>query len=240
MKQACLIAAALALIPLNAGATTLVNGGFETGDFTGWSILNDPTRDVTHQDNTPTFPSTIFNPVEGDYFATVTAKYGQVETPEGIFQELDFDGVATLSGAAALFANYLDGYHVQGIVRLVDAAGQAFDLFNRDTFGLGNYGDTGWITFSFQPTAGHYLLEAFTLDHTGDAQQSATLLLDAFSIAGGLEPDPDPNPDPDPGPGTDPGPTTPVPEPGVWAILITGFGLSGLALRRKRSVRAAT
>jgi hypothetical protein len=215
MKQACLFAAALAFMPISAGATALVNGGFETGDFSGWSWLGSPYSSVVpHLDHfNPSGPSSGYDPVEGAYFAAVTAQMYQTETPEGVFQEIDFDGLTRLSGAAALLSNYIEGYDVQGIVRLVDQQGHAFDLFNNTTLGLGDWGETGWITFSVRPKAGHYRLEAFTLDHTLDAQQSADLLLDGFR-------------------------TDPVPEPGVWAVMILGFGAAGVMLRRRRPVAA--
>lgn len=36
-----------------------------------------------------------------------------------------------------------------------------------------------------------------------------------------------------------PPPTTPIPEPGAWALMITGFGLLGWALRRRRVAAVA-
>ena len=74
--------AALATIgaPLLAQATPLVNGGFETGDFAGWTGIGD----------------TSFNGVQcpgagpGVFEGRCSAYFGPVEAPGGITQTVDF------------------------------------------------------------------------------------------------------------------------------------------------------
>ncbi len=215
MKPVWMIAAALTAAPMATAAGTIVNGGFETGDFTDWSLIGEPDAFVLPQfvHHRPS-GDTTYMPVEGDHLADISARMFQTETPEGIFQELDLNGAQKLSGSAALLANFLDGYNVEGFVRLVDSQNHAFSLFHAQTNGLGDFGETPWINFSAIPAAGHYRLEALTLDHTLDAQQSANLLVDAFSV-------------------------TSVPEPATWTVLLAGFALAGASLRavRRRAVR---
>lgn len=61
--------AATGLVSLGtAHATLVVNGGFETGDFTGWSLDN-PDNTLTYADNGS---SLLFQPHSGNYYALFT------------------------------------------------------------------------------------------------------------------------------------------------------------------------
>lgn len=211
MKWVWIVAAALSAAPMAVNAATVVNGGFETGDFTGWTPIGAPDQFVVSSYTHPHTGSGTYFPVEGAKFALVGAYMFQSLTPEGISQDLDFNGSERLNGSAALLSFAVDrlAFNVEGFVRLTDSVGNSVNLFHQTTVGLGDFGGTPWIGFSVTPAAGHYRLEAFTFDHTSDAQQSALLLLDAFRI-------------------------TPVPEPRTWALLVGGFALTGVALRLRR------
>ena len=104
MKWVWIVAAALSAAPMAVNAATVVNGGFETGDFTGWTPIGAPDQFVVSSYTHPHTGSGTYFPVEGAKFALVGAYMFQSLTPEGISQDLDFNGSERLNGSAALLS----------------------------------------------------------------------------------------------------------------------------------------
>ena len=67
--------------PASALTDLMVNGGFETGDLTGWTTGGDTsTVSVVTSDTIPSPTGTVINPFAGNYFAkrsTIVAAAGQ-------------------------------------------------------------------------------------------------------------------------------------------------------------------
>jgi hypothetical protein len=74
------IASLVLLVPGAAGAATVVNGGFESGDLTGWSQSNNPSEDAGRWfaytgTESPLNPGTVQAPPEGS-FAAISDQLG--------------------------------------------------------------------------------------------------------------------------------------------------------------------
>ena len=89
--------------------------------------------------------------------------------------------------------------------------------FSGSCFSVG-CGYTGWIKMTYTPAAGTYQLR-FGVVNWADTIYDSGLAFRGLTI------------------GTDP--IVPIPEPGTWAMLIAGFGLLGLTLRRRRLAAVA-
>jgi hypothetical protein len=87
-------------------------------------------------------------------------------------------------------------------------------LFTASTFTVGDFGSSGWQAWSFTaPTAGSYTLQ-LGVRNTSDNVNTPSAMLDGVS-------------------------TAVVPEPQTWALMIIGFGLVGVASRRRTVAHAA-
>jgi len=89
-----------------AGADPLVNGGFETGDFTGWTLTNGyaPSVEPFHQGY-----SLPYYPMEGTYFAVLKLTLMQID---GLSQYVDLQAGDTLTGWVAADAAHTSFYRV--------------------------------------------------------------------------------------------------------------------------------
>lgn len=191
-------ATALALIASHAGATQyVVNGGFETGDTTGWTEAGNWSDPYNH------INSGSYGPVYD----------GAYDFGDGAY---NYDGVGGLSQVLATTAGQdyeislwwavtesnTDGNQLYQVLwnndvvgQIVDAPATGFTHLTFDVVGAGN--DT--LTFQGYSTAGYN----FTDD------------VSVTNIQGG------------------------VPEPATWSLMISGFGLAGAALRRRRRLLVA-
>lgn len=210
-------AAALALPVLGsaAHAATFQNGSFED-IVEGWTA--DPTWVQTppsfvHRDEAGAAVHEYL-PVDGFLLGVLTP--GDPPNPFIISQTFStvgglFSGWAAFSAGAAALGND------SAFVRLTGSGG-VVELFGADIATVGNFGHTPWTQFSTVLTAGDYLFEAGVIDvSTGiDFFDPSFLVLDGITLAE-------------------------VPEPGTWALMLTGFFGLGAMLRRRRvqSVRTA-
>jgi hypothetical protein len=207
------LAAAVLALPASAlsgpaYAATFQNGSFE-GIVEGWTA--DPTWVQTppsfvHRDATGAAVHEYL-PVDGFLLGVLTP--GDPPNPFIISQTFStvgglFSGWAAFSAGAAALGNDA------AFVRLTGPDGVR-ELFGADIATVGDFGHTPWIQFSTVLTAGDYLFEAGVIDvSTGiDFFDPSFLILDGITMAE-------------------------VPEPGTWALMLTGFFGLGALLRRRR------
>lgn len=211
MKYAFLACAASLALALSAAPATaaLLNGSFESGDLSSWTLTG-PGSVVT---TSTASDGTVYSAVEGSYFAQLNGSSANVYTT--LNQAFSLASAGTISG----FANYLAfdyaPYADDAFVSIIDNLSSTV-IFYADVHSVGNYGDTGWTAFNASLNAGSYTLSA-GVRNTGDGSNSPRLLLDNVSLDS---------------------PTTAVPEPTTWALMIAGFGGAGAMLRRRRTTAA--
>lgn len=188
-----LIALAAAVIVASPAAATVnlvVNGGFETGDFTGWTRSN--TQNATAINSN--------SPFEGSFDARLrtTTSGGNA-------------GYRTLSQFITTNVGY--SYQLSYALRNQGNPNPVDDFEVTAGNSFFDHGDTprfGYTVFTqdFVATSASTLIE-FRYLHPTDGN----FQLDAVSVVA-------------------------VPEPGTWAMLVTGFALVGATMRRRKAVAA--
>ena len=185
---------ALAVLAASTGALGFVapaqavelvqNGGFETGNFSGW----------TQAGNTSFTGVSTSNAHSGTY----AAFFGQVGSTGSISQLLN-----TAAGQS---------YDISFWLMNGSAGKNSFDVsFDGQPAGVSfnNFGSLSYTKFTFSGVAsGNGSLLTFDF-----RQDPSFWYLDDVSVQGVAGP---------------------VPEPATWAMLVGGFGLVGVALRRRR------
>lgn len=185
---------ALAFAASPAVAVELIaNGGFETGDFTGWTRFGGLGQtDVNAAD--------AFSGAFGARFSP--------NSPGGITQLF-----ATAPGTS-----YVIGFDLRHLANLREPLNGVTISFGTDTLlAIDNAATVDWTSYSFLRVAADAATELrFTFRDNRDAPPNRYSLDNASVIA------------------------LAVPEPAVWALLIAGFGLVGLAARRRAPGKIAT
>lgn len=170
----------LLLAPMpTAAAASLNNAGFETGNFSGWSVVVPPgafAGVVTSYTGTETgFLTTPFN---GRFFAVLKTNGPGSQTR--VFQSVGLAAGETLTGAAFFKAEDYCPYddNAQVLVRRSSGALVAV-VFSSSVCSVGNYGYTGWRTWSISaPAADTYTVEA-RIANNGDGSLDSFMGIDS-------------------------------------------------------------
>jgi hypothetical protein len=176
--SALVIAAGFAVEPATAD-NLLINGGFETGDFTGWVDLNGlDNSDVICPD--PTDPSST-PPVEGQCYG----EFGPVghmgtlaqgfNTQPGQSYEVSF-ALASDGGQSNAFVADFGGVTLLSATNLPSSAG-----FVPHTFFVTASDTQTTLSFDFRDDPGHLLLDAVSVSAV---PEPATLGLLAIGLVG--------------------------------------------------------
>ena len=160
MKRMVLLCVAVLLFAFPPSASsTLINGGFEAGDFTGWS-QNVPTGGEAGVATGHSGSSgTIYLPVEGQYFALL--KTDGPDNYTTISQSIDLLAGDVLTGWAAFDYSDYSPYNDNAYVHIVDDTGTVvatpWDEYGTDHE---SYWDGPWTFWNFTPPqAGNYQIE---------------------------------------------------------------------------------
>lgn len=216
MKPATLLIVITAFFFATNVQAGLLNGGFETGDFTNWTTNNGLSKVVSSKivstAGTPSGPTafTTMTPTEGKFFALLPAgnkattifsdafdvKVGDKISFDWFFSAEDFkpwNDFASYS-LELLVANTIISADILGMVSTV-----------------GDYGLAGWNNFSYtSPLAGDMSLK-FSSVNTKDNKLNSLLGIDNVSVG-----------------------ATAVPEPS--ALVILGLGFLAFGISRKKSM----
>jgi len=178
MKKTIAVAFVLGCTMVSTGYATFINPGFETGDFSGWTLSNAGLGNVvtSHQGDA----GSLYLPVEGSYFARLYAGAGA-----GVYtmlsQPILLNSGDILSGWAAF--DYRD-YHPwddAAYVKVYDGLGSvvATPWYEHGT-AHSNYWDGPWTKWSWTaPRNGTYKLE-YGVANFGDNSASSAALFDTI------------------------------------------------------------
>lgn len=208
-----IVVSAVILSSSAASAAIITNGGFESGDFSGWTVNTGaptPYNQVVIGYNQPTgYPTGAFGepippaPGGGNYGAyfvsdTSTQSISQsISLLAGTSYYVSFDIYSPKNGQNNPFDALLQS----------STDGNLSPVFTAKTLG------TGWVHYSaeFVASAGPY---AFSLNYTPLGVTGADFVVDNINVAA-------------------------VPEPATWGMMIMGFaGIGFLAYRRRTTPTA--
>jgi PEP-CTERM motif-containing protein len=177
-----------------------VNLGFETGNLSGWTLNGTGAAATSYTGDGPTW-----TPAFGNYLGYVTAGCGAYVYCS-LSQTFTLAAGQTISGVAGFQANDYLPYNDYADLNI-----NGVTLFSSDVAAVGNFGNTGWVPWSYTASnSGTYTL-TLEVANAIDNELPSTALLDSA-----------------------------VPEASTWAMLVLGFAALGYAAtRRANKVLAA-
>ena len=148
----------------NAVPLTITNGGFETGDFTGWTFTGTGARNVTTSDSG-------YNATEGNYFANL---YATTLMAQGV----SWAAGDTLSFDWNFNSNDYMPWNDVSIFKASNAAGDIVNITLADVKSAGNYNATGWNNYTYTFAAAGSGDLAFGVYNVGDTALASQLYVD--------------------------------------------------------------
>lgn len=221
MHRPSLPAPILALLLLAASLHAApINGSFETGNFTGWSLITAPGGfgTVANSYTSPNPPPSSFSPTHGSWLAfigggqeDIYTTLGQVFTAtagEVLRFDLFFKAEDANPNNDDAFANLYDGSN-----NLIAS------LFTSSVRDVGDFGTTGWVSINYTFTSNGTFLLLFGVRNMGDSANPSVLGIDNVRLS------------------SSPPPTRDViPEPSTAWLALVGFLGVVAGLRRSRTV----
>ena len=135
-KTTCLIAC---LFAGSANALPIINGSFETGDFTGWSVAN-----TSGGSSSVVTSSAGFTATDGTYFADLTAN-------SLLLQDMSWEAGEIITFDWNFNANDYLPYNDYSIFKVSDSVDGLIANFTlASVSSVGNFNATGWSTFSYE------------------------------------------------------------------------------------------
>ncbi len=203
-----------------AGANGITNGGFETGDFTGWTTNVPGTGLANVLTSTASFNAidnslpNDYGPTEGTFFAELIARAELTQAQTG----LSWNAGDTITFDWAFLAfDELPFGNDKGVFKIIDTDNADTTTFTLASVqSVGNYQDTGWQSFShtFASTGGGKIVfKSLNVPNDDIYEFASSLLVDNVNME-------------------------PVPEPATVALLGIGIlGLAGAETRRRRKTK---
>lgn len=151
MKAVMIIILSLLLSVLNANAS-IVNGGFETGEISGWDVNKSGGADISvvHQF---TYNSTQYLPPEGEYFALIRFPDSYAAQRGILSQELDLNAGDIVTGYAA---NIYGAFTEAASIRFTDSIGVIMGNISIP----GSSSPGSWISWKWTvPNTDTYIME---------------------------------------------------------------------------------
>jgi len=213
------LAATVVMYAGQAGAAELLaNGGFETGDLSGWTTFT-TANGVLGSPGVVAFDTSGDGPSNAAVLQVGQASFVVGSQQGGGLRQTFTSGAGAATFNADIAARVILGNFEGGVFSAV------LDGMVLSTFGMGNMFTDGQIklgslSFNTTLTAGTHTLDLLvTRPFRGTAetpfQYFDNVSLDGVGVGGGA-----------------------VPEPATWAMLIAGFGGIGSVARRRRTITA--
>lgn len=215
--------AALALIAAPPATAGVVNGSFETGDFSGWTVVQQSFASVTSSQAKSLDPSDVAALSTPEWTATDGNSFAYLKAGADVGRyTLLSQGFTAQAGDRVSFDIFFDAgdylpFNDNGFANILNLGTLDLDnLYMKDISSVGSYGEDGWrrIEYLIQETGEYMLL--FGVNNDGDNRLASYLGVDNVRVgrAGG-------NGDP-------------VPEPAsllVWSLVGAGV----FAVRRRKA-----
>ncbi|MEF3075507.1 VPLPA-CTERM sorting domain-containing protein [Methylobacter sp. Wu1] len=150
------LAGLLFLFSISNANAALLNIGFETGDFSDWTLIG--TGSVKNDSDHP----------EGQYYGSITGN-------SSLIQSTDFFGGETIEFMWKFVANDYLPYNDFAFF----VGDQYFKL--SDVATVGDYGNSGWNKFSYTVAETYFGPIMFGIANVGDSGLSSELKLDSVS-----------------------------------------------------------
>lgn len=165
----------------------IVNGGFETGDFTGWTVTIPSGGEALVVTDHVGDNSSTYLPVEGTYFARLKTDGSGSSTT--IKQTVLVGAGERLFGWAAFDYQDYDPYNDYAYVQILDALGSVIATPWAE-YGLDhpNYWDGPWTFWSWTSSVSQTVTVVLGIANEGDDQCDSYALFDGV----GVVPEPSP------------------------------------------------
>jgi len=210
-----LASVAVLAAPAAASAAELVtNGGFESSDFTGWTLGSNASYDSVH------ISPSAFVPIGASGLGTYTALLGAVNGTNMLSQTLntvagDTYTVSFELGTQGNIENQKPSNYFLATIGGVTILKEVDAIPSIYAFGPSTFYGFSYFPSTFKATGSSTLLQ-FTYENG-----PGFFNLDNVSVQGT--------------PGVTVGGA--VPEPATWALMLVGFGMVGAAMRQRKLVR---
>lgn len=161
--------------PWESTITPLVNGGFETGDFTGWTESHSNLSSVVNSFG-------AFTAKEGTKFALLETGAQNVYTT--VSQDIVLEAGQTIGGWAAFKTNDYLPYNDNAMAQIIVTSSNTVvsTPWQKDVSIVGNHGYADWEAWSWTATtAGTYTIE-LKVRNVGDGMVDSYGLFDAHLI----------------------------------------------------------
>lgn len=177
MKKSIFAGILLAGLSGTAAAAPIVNGSFETGDFSGWDVTTSAGGSAVVSTNDAGFTAT-----DGTYFANLSAD-------SLVAQDQSWGAGDTLTFDWNFNANDYTPFNDFSVLSITDSIGNILDNITlSDVATVGNYNATGWNTFTYVFAAAGTGAIGFGVYNALDTALDSQLYLDNVNLVAVPEP----------------------------------------------------
>ncbi len=209
MKKLMAVVAWITVALAGSAWATVINSGFESGDFSGWNLSIPAGATAAVTGNHTSDLGHLYTPVAGNHFALLkTDGPGNITM---ISQQVSLLAGESIDGWAAFDAQDYVPYMDWAYVQIMDPSGAitATPWFEQIGGTVPSYADTPWTYWTWTAgSTGTYML-TYGVANSGDSGMDSYALFDSGDRG-----------------------EQPVPEPGT--MLLFGVGLCGFAILGKK------